>query len=125
MLHLSGSSSSSIQTIKKLCKRYKPETSFPKYFLCNMLRPRGGGETSRKLNLSVVVFHSQSQSPESTENGTAPIQRRGKMYETRIAEPKLFETRSQRRNYLFNNYLLQSIWRMLGCRKTSIATFFL
>ena len=30
------------------------------------------------------------------------------------AEPKLFETWSPSRNYLFNKYLLQSVWRMLG-----------
>ena len=38
-------------------------------------------------------------------------------------EPKLFETWSRSWNYLFNKYLLQSVWRMLGWRKTSIATY--
>ena len=37
-------------------------------------------------------------------------------------KPKLFEIWS--RNYLFNKYLLQSVWRMLGWRKTSVETYY-
>ena len=29
-------------------------------------------------------------------------------------EPKLFETCSRSRNYIFNTFLLQSFWRILG-----------
>ena len=29
-------------------------------------------------------------------------------------EPKLFETRSRSRNYIYNKKILQSDWRMLG-----------
>ena len=32
--------------------------------------------------------------------------------------PKIFEIWSRSRNYLFNKYLLHSVWRMLGRRKT-------
>ena len=39
--------------------------------------------------------------------------------------PKLFETWSLSRNYLFNKYLLQSVLRMLGWRKAFIETYFL
>ena len=40
-------------------------------------------------------------------------------------DPKLFEIWSRSRNYLFNKYVLQSVWRMQGWRKTSIETYFL
>ena len=40
-------------------------------------------------------------------------------------EPKLFETWSRSRIYLFNKYFLPSVWRMIGWRKTSIETYFL
>ena len=36
-----------------------------------------------------------------------------------VAEPKLFDIWSRSRNYLFNKYLLQSVWSMLGSRKTN------
>ena len=49
-----------------------------------------------------------------------PITRWGCIYSS-VAEPeqKLFETRSRSRIYLLNKYLLQSVWRMLGWRKTN------
>ena len=34
--------------------------------------------------------------------------------EPEAVEPKLFEVLSRSQNYLFNIYLLQSVWRMLG-----------